>query len=64
MPLPTGTVPKITAGLYHHVVEDPLATDPVHGNPDLQAERAWQAVVGQRHMFRQRRSNRALQRCA
>ncbi len=46
MPLPTGTVPKISAGLYHHVVEDPLATDPVYGNPDLRAERAWQLVVG------------------
>ncbi|MFN7143672.1 MAG: TonB-dependent receptor domain-containing protein, partial [Myxococcota bacterium] len=46
MPLPTGTVPKISAGLYHHVVEDPLAIDPVHGNPDLRAERAWQLVVG------------------
>jgi TonB family protein len=46
MPLPTGTVPKISAGLYHHVVEDPLATDPVFGNPELEAERSWQAVVG------------------
>ncbi|MDP2305981.1 MAG: TonB-dependent receptor [Pseudomonadota bacterium] len=46
MPLPTGTVPKISAGLYHHVVEDPLATDPVYGNPNLKAERSWQVVVG------------------
>ncbi len=46
VPLPTGTVPKVTGGLYHHVVEDPLATDPVYGNPDLTAERAWQLVVG------------------
>lgn len=46
MPLATGTVPKISAGLYHRVVEDPLATDPVYGNPELKAERSWQAVVG------------------
>jgi TonB family protein len=46
MPLPTGTVPKLSAGLYHHVVEDPLATDAVYGNPDLKAERAWHLVVG------------------
>ncbi|MDP2313920.1 MAG: TonB-dependent receptor, partial [Pseudomonadota bacterium] len=46
MPLSTGTVPKISAGLYHHVVEDPLATDVVYGNPDLEAERAWNVVVG------------------
>ena len=46
MPLPTGTVPKVSAGLYHHVVEDPLTTDPVYGNPALTAERAWQLVVG------------------
>lgn len=44
--LPTGTVPKLTGGLYHHVVEDPLATDATYGNPNLQAERAWQIVAG------------------
>ncbi len=46
MPLPTGTVPRIAGGLYHRVVEDPLAVDPVHGNPALGAERAWQLVIG------------------
>jgi hypothetical protein len=46
LPLPTGTVPKMSAGLYHHVVEDPLKTDPEYGNPALRAERAWQLVVG------------------
>ncbi len=46
LPLPTGTVPKLSTGLYHHVVEDPLKTDPEYGNPDLRAERAWQLVVG------------------
>lgn len=46
LPLPTATVPKVSAGLYHHVVDDPLATDPVFGNPDLVAERVVQVVVG------------------
>ncbi|MFZ5482202.1 MAG: TonB family protein [Myxococcota bacterium] len=45
-PLATGTVPKVSAGIYHHVVEDPLVTDPVQGNPDLRAERALQLVAG------------------
>jgi TonB family protein len=46
MPLPTGTVPKLAGGLYHHIVEDPLQTDDVYGNAALEAERAWQLVVG------------------
>lgn len=46
VPLPSATVPKVSAGLYHHVVEDPLVTDPVLGNADLRAERALQVVVG------------------
>ena len=46
VPLPTGTVPKISGGLYHHIVEDPLQVDPVYGNPDLLAERSAQVVVG------------------
>ena len=46
IPLPTATIPKISAGLYHHVDEDPLHIDPKLGNPDLQAERSWQVVVG------------------
>ncbi len=46
IPLPTGTIPKVSAGLYHHVDEDPLHIDPALGNPELQAERSWQVVVG------------------
>lgn len=46
IPLPTATVPKVAAGLYHHVVDDPLVNDPELGNPDLRAERALQLVVG------------------
>lgn len=46
VPLPTGTIPKIAGGLYHHVPDDPLTTDAVLGNPDLKAERSWQGVVG------------------
>jgi hypothetical protein len=45
-PLRTGTVPKLAAGVYHHVVEDPLVTDPTYGNPDIGAERAVQLVAG------------------
>jgi hypothetical protein len=46
VPLATGTVPKIAGGLYHHVVESPLAVDPTYGNPDLEAERAIHLVAG------------------
>ncbi len=46
VPLPTATVPKISAGLYQRVIEEPLLIDPVFGNPDLLPERSAQVVVG------------------
>ncbi|HNH50486.1 MAG TPA: TonB-dependent receptor, partial [Myxococcota bacterium] len=46
VPLPTATIPKISAGLYQRVVEEPLLIDPVHGNPGLLPERSAQVVVG------------------
>lgn len=46
LPLPTGTVPKLGGGIYHHVVEDPLTIDETYGNPELSAERATTVVLG------------------
>jgi len=46
VPLPTGTIPKVSGGLYHHVVEDPLITDATYGNPEIQSEKAAHLVVG------------------
>lgn len=46
IPLPTGTIPKVSGGLYHHVVEDPLIIDPTYGNPSIRAEKAAHLVVG------------------
>lgn len=46
VPLPSGTIPKVTVGLYHHVIEDPLVISAEYGNPDIQAERSMQLVAG------------------
>ncbi len=46
LPLPTGTIPKASAGVYHTVLQDPLLYDPILGNPDLQAEQGQHLVVG------------------
>ncbi|MCB9678984.1 MAG: TonB-dependent receptor [Alphaproteobacteria bacterium] len=46
LPLPTGTVPKVTLGLYQRVLRDPFQLAPGFGNPDLTAERARHLVVG------------------
>ncbi len=46
LPLPTGTIPKLTVGMYNHVVEDPLVLSPEFGNPDIQAEHSAQIVAG------------------
>jgi hypothetical protein len=46
LPLPTGTIPKLTAGVYHRVVEDALMVDANLGNPDLTAEQSWQVAGG------------------
>jgi len=46
VPLPTGTVPKISGGLYHKTPTDPRILDDVIGNPDIGSEKAIHAVVG------------------
>ena len=46
VPLPTGTIPKATVGLYHRVERDPLRLADGYGNPALTAERAASVVVG------------------
>ncbi len=46
VPLPSATIPKVSGGLYHHVVEDPLVIDPTYGNPDIRSEKAAHLVVG------------------
>lgn len=46
VPLPSGTVPKVSWGIYHKTPSDPRMWDPVIGNPDLKAERAIHYVVG------------------
>lgn len=46
IPLPTGTVPKVSWGIYQKIPHDPRFYDPASGNPDLKAERAVHYVVG------------------
>ncbi len=46
LPLPTGTIPKLTVGLYHHVIEDPMVISAEFGNPDIRSERSAQIVLG------------------
>ncbi|MEZ4318400.1 MAG: TonB-dependent receptor [Myxococcota bacterium] len=46
LPLPSGTVPKVSVGLYQRVLRDPFQLAPGYGNPDLTAERARHVVVG------------------
>ncbi len=46
MPLPTGTVPKISGGFYQQAPIDPQVLDPVLGNPDIGAEDATEFVIG------------------
>lgn len=46
IPLPTGTIPKLSGGLYHHVVDDPLVVDPTYGNPEIRSEKAAHLIVG------------------
>ena len=46
LPLPTGTVPKVSWGIYHRTPSDPLRLDADIGNPDLGSERAEHLVVG------------------
>lgn len=46
VPLPTATIPKISAGIYHNIPRNPVELDDQLGNPDLGSERAMHAVVG------------------
>lgn len=45
-PLPTGTVPRFSGGLYHHAPVDPRWLDASFGNPQLKSERALHLVAG------------------
>ncbi len=46
VPLPTGTVPKASWGIYHKTPQDPRVLDAELGNPDIGSERAVHYVVG------------------
>lgn len=46
LPLATGTVPKISGGVYYKTRRDPLLYDPELGNPNLGSERAFHLVAG------------------
>ncbi len=46
MPLPTGTIPKVSFGQYQRVLRDPFQLSPGFGTPGLRAERASQVVFG------------------
>ncbi|MBW1881497.1 MAG: TonB-dependent receptor, partial [Deltaproteobacteria bacterium] len=46
VPLPTGTIPKVSWGIYHNTPRDPQTYDRFTGNPDLHSERAMHTVVG------------------
>ncbi len=44
--LPTGTIPKVSLGMYQSVQRDAILLAEGYGNPDLTAERARHIVVG------------------
>ncbi len=46
IPLPSGTVPKASWGIYHKTPRDPRVYDAEQGNPDIGSERAVHYVVG------------------
>ncbi len=46
VPLPTGTIPKLSWGLYNQLQRDPLILDPEIGSPMLGPERAEHLVFG------------------
>ena len=46
IPLPTGTVPKLSWGIYHKTPRDPRVYDVELGNPHIQSERAVHYVAG------------------
>lgn len=45
-PLPTGTIPKASVGLYQHVIRDPVLLADGYGNPNLRSQRARHVVLG------------------
>ena len=46
VPLPTGTVPKLSWGIYHKTPRDPRIFDVDLGNPHIQSEQAMHYVAG------------------
>jgi len=46
LPLPSGTVPKLSWGIYHKIPRDPRIYDADLGNPDIKSERAVHWVAG------------------
>ena len=46
VPLPTGTVPKLSWGIYHKTPRDPRVFDVELGNPHIQSEQAIHYVAG------------------
>ena len=46
VPLPSGTIPKASWGIYHRIPHDPRLFDETWGNPDIKSERAQHFVVG------------------
>ena len=46
VPLPTGTIPKVSVGWYQKPLRDPVPLSEGYGNPDLGMERARHLVVG------------------
>ncbi|MCA9567823.1 MAG: TonB family protein [Myxococcales bacterium] len=46
VPLPTGTIPKVSLGHYQQVMRDPIKLADGYGSPDLRASRARHLVVG------------------
>ncbi len=46
LPLPTGTVPKVSWGIYHKTPRDPRVYDENIGNPDIKSENAMHYVAG------------------
>jgi TonB family protein len=46
LPLKTGTIPKISGGVYYRTPQDPMVLDPVLGNPNISSERAFHLIAG------------------
>ncbi len=46
LPLKTGTIPKISGGVYYRTPQDPMVLDPNLGNPNISSERAFHLVAG------------------